>query len=108
METLDGIFLALGGQVEGQHGGGAPRLAPRALHGPELDTGCAPRRGRAVAEGRHAASALPEASALGGCTAGALDAAAMQGGGGGCQGCVITSRGGKKPGRLAGGCPGVS
>jgi hypothetical protein len=78
------------------------------LHGPEMDPGFEPRRGIAVAERRNADSAVHEASALLGFAEGPLDAAAMHGCGGGCHVLLITSSGGKKPRRMAVGCPGVS
>jgi hypothetical protein len=83
-------------------------MSPRPLHGPEIDTGCEPRRVIAVAEGMHADLAFHAASALLGLAEGPLDAAAMHGFGGGCHGRLITSSGGKKPGRMAVCCPGVA
>jgi hypothetical protein len=100
--------MALVGQVEVQHGGFAPRMAHRPWHGSEIDPGFEPMRGRAVAEGMHADLAFHDATALLGCAEGTVDAAAMHGFGGGCQGLLITSGGGKEPGRMAVRCPGVS
>jgi hypothetical protein len=108
MDALDGIFLALVGQVEGQHGGVESRLAHISLHGPEIDTGFEPMRGIAVAQGMHADSTFHDASAVLGFAEGALDAAAMHGFGGGWPVLWITSSGGKKPGGMAVCCPGVS
>lgn len=101
MDALEGIFLALWGQVEVQHGGVEPRMAHRSLHGPEIDPGFEQMRGIAVAQGRHADSAFHDASAWLGCAEGALDAAAMHGCGGGCPVLVIPSSGGNKPGGMA-------
>jgi hypothetical protein len=108
MDALDGIFLALLGQVEIQHGGCESRMAHRSLHGPEIATGFEPRRGIAVAKGMHADITLHEASALLGVAEGPLDAAAMHGVGGGCPMLLIASGGGKEPGRMAVRGPGVS
>jgi hypothetical protein len=108
MDALDGIVLALLGQVEVQHGGFESRMAHLSLHGPESDTGFAPMRGRAVAQGRNAASTFQDTSAWLGFAEGALDAAAMHGVGGGWHGLLLTASGGKKPGGMAGCCPGVS
>ena len=108
IDALDGIFLALLGQVEVQHGGFEARMAHLSLHGPEIDTGFEQRRGLAVAKGRNADSTFQDASALLGCAEGALDAAAMHGFGGGWHVLLITSSGGKKPGGMAVCCPGVS
>src|SRR5215510_13401278 len=98
MDALDGIFLALLGQVEGQHGGCESRLAHISLHGPEIDTGFEQRRGIAVAKGRNADITFHDASAVLGFAEGALDAAAMHGFGGGWPGLLSTASGGKKPG----------
>ena len=51
IDALDGIFLALVGQVEVQHGGFESRMAHISLNGPEIDPGFAQMRGIAVAEG---------------------------------------------------------
>jgi hypothetical protein len=72
MDALDGIVLALLGQVEVQHGGLESRMAHLSLHGPESDTGFAPMRGRAVAQGRNAASTFQDTSAWLGFAEGAL------------------------------------
>jgi hypothetical protein len=50
IDALDGIFLALVGQVEVQHGGFESRMAHISLNGPEIDTGFEQMRGIAVAE----------------------------------------------------------
>ena len=80
-------------------------MAPIALHGPEMDTGCEQLCGLTVAQGRKAALTFHDASALLGFAEGALDAAAMHGFGGGGHVSWITSSGGKKPGGMAGCCP---
>jgi hypothetical protein len=108
MAALDGIFLALVGQVEGQHGGFESRMAHIALQSPEIDTGFEQMRGIAMAKGMPAAITLQDASALLGWAEGALDAAAMHGCGGGCHVLVSTSSGGKKPGGMAVCCPVVA
>ena len=108
MDALDGIFLAFVGQVEVQPGGFEPRMSHIPLNGPEIDTGFEQRRSIAVAEGMNADLAFHDASAVLGFAAGTLDAAAIHGFGGGCHVLLITSSGGKKPGRMAGCCPVVS
>jgi hypothetical protein len=108
IDALDGIVLALVGQVEIQHGGFESRMAHISLHGPEIDTGFEPRRGLAVAKGMNADITFHEASALLGFAEGALDAAAIHGVGGGCPLLLIASGGGKEPGRMAVRGPGVS
>ena len=100
--------MPLVNQVEGQQGGVALRLAHRPVHGPEVDTRFEQRRGRAVAERRHAACALYEARAVLGGAAGALDAAAMHGCGGGGHGLVSASGGGQEPDRMSVRGPGMA
>jgi hypothetical protein len=73
-----------------------------------MDPGFEQRRGIAVAQRMNADSAFHDASALLGFAEGTVDAAAMHGFGGGCHVPLITSSGGKKPRRMAVGCPGVS
>jgi len=101
IDALDGIFLALLGQVEVPHGGFEARMAHLSLHGPEIDTGFEQMRGIAVAKGMNADITFNDASALLGFAEGALDAAAMHGFGGGWHGLLIPSSGGKKPGGMA-------
>jgi len=108
VDALDGIFMALVGQVEVHHGGFEPRMAHRPLHGPEIDTSFEQRRGIAVAEGMHADLAFHDASALLGFAEGTLDAAAIHGFGGGCHVLLIAPSGGKEPDRMSVRCPGVS
>jgi len=49
IDALDGICMALLGQVEVHHGGFELRMAHRSLDGPELDTSFEQMRGIAVA-----------------------------------------------------------
>lgn len=108
IDALDGIFLALLGQVEVQHGGFESRMAHISLKGPEIDTGFEQMRGIAVAKSMNAAITFNDASAVLGFAEGALDAAAMHGFGGGWHVLLITASGGKKPGGMAVCCPVVS
>jgi hypothetical protein len=101
IEALDGIFLALLGQVEIPHGGFESRMAHISLNGPEIDTGFEQMRGIAVAKGVNTDITFHDASALLGFAEGPLDAAAIHGFGGGCLMLLIASGGGKEPGTMA-------
>lgn len=89
----------------GRKGGGSGRVvAEGVLHEPESDAGCAQRRSPRVAQRVHSGArreaACPQRSAKG-----ILPAGARQGGGGGGHPEPASARRGKKPHRIAVGCP---
>jgi hypothetical protein len=92
--------------VEGEHGGGAWCGSQGALEETGRPTGCEPRGGVGMSEGRDGPAGGGEAGPGCGLAAGALATGATPGRGRRSAVWLSAPRGGKAPGLVPGGCPG--